>query len=569
MKSVNLIAGALSYACLPAILSATLLSAALSGQGTLQRGIYVDSMLGFQLKIPAKWKQVPTQVDERWIVAQFQSNQDYEGHVKLDGAYSVHKPMVRVIQFDEKAINAMKKVRTQKTGDNTTVRTLKLPYRDYKDYVKRNLRKGGFFFSSQEMGKKFGKYTVDKYEVKVEKLTRGGRRRFVAYVFKGEGIDFAVEFEFLEHKYKKLKKHATRSLNSFKLLPRIMDASQTSDVDDTFGKWLRLDWKKKSVDERHNLRRQTAAARAKKAIAGLPEGWKVSNSKHFTVLTHASKKYTSRLVKASETCRKWLEKRFGGINDEYVSKGIVRICRDDSEYSAYRTGSADAFSLDDREIATYEDKGAGNTGDHGTLFYALYNQFMADKDDLIYDRTPYWLSHGLELYFQAARVKGGKIDFKITDYEPEAFRTLRRKKITPMSVKKLMFITYKQYRKGNTDGHKVTYQLVTFLRFIESDAKKHKLLKSRKSDFILDYLRATVKASEEYEAKRKAGTLPTTEAETEEEEEKNAENKNDWYYKRRQTIGDAVNKTMCDWSEDQWKSIDKAYRSYLKKRKYL
>ena len=67
-----------------------LLAPATSAQGKLQGGVYADKKLGFRVKIPPRWAQVPTQVDEKWIVAQFQSNREYEGHVKLDGVFSIH-----------------------------------------------------------------------------------------------------------------------------------------------------------------------------------------------------------------------------------------------------------------------------------------------------------------------------------------------------------------------------------------------------------------------------------------------------------------------------------------------
>ena len=47
-----------------------LLASASPGQGKMERGFYVDKKFGFRIKIPPKWAQVPTQVDEKWIVAQ-------------------------------------------------------------------------------------------------------------------------------------------------------------------------------------------------------------------------------------------------------------------------------------------------------------------------------------------------------------------------------------------------------------------------------------------------------------------------------------------------------------------
>ena len=81
------------------ILAAGLLAGPVWAQGTFKRGFYEDPAKGFKVKVPAKWGQVPTQVDEKWIVAQFQSNREYEGHHKLDASYT-HKPKWDTLELD-------------------------------------------------------------------------------------------------------------------------------------------------------------------------------------------------------------------------------------------------------------------------------------------------------------------------------------------------------------------------------------------------------------------------------------------------------------------------------------
>ncbi|MEE2886118.1 MAG: hypothetical protein VX951_01690 [Planctomycetota bacterium] len=540
----------------------------LSAQGTLRRGVYSNSELGFQLKVPAKWTQVPTQVDERWVVAQFQSDMRYEGHVKLDGPRCRHRPTMRVIKFDEAVSKDIASV--GRDADDAAVRTHKRPYRNYRDYVKRNSSKGGFYFSVEKPGAKLGKYSVDIYEVKVEKLSRNGRRHYIAYVFRGTGIDFAVEFDFLEYKFKKLKSSALRCFRSFKLIPRTTGARQSSGIEDRItGTWLDPDWKNKSAAERRLLRRKIAELRARRAIAGLPRGWRVSESKHFTILSNASKKHTSRLVKSAETCRTWLDKRFGAMNDEYVSKGILRICRNYDEFSVYRTRSSDAVSLNNREIATYENKNLGNGAAFGPLFYSLYTQFMAEKHNLLHSSTPYWLRSGMEDYLRSARVRGSKIEFTSSTYVAKTFRLLRRSKVEPRTPRQLMNLADSQFSKGNKKDPVIAHQLETFFRFIESSRKQPKILESRGSDFVLDYLRESMKAAEEYETARKASKPSSTAAVTEAEEEERTRQRSGRIQKRRNAICKAVNGALCGWSDTEWQSLDRAYRVYLKQQKYL
>ncbi len=388
-----------------------LATALLPSQGTFKRGFYQDPGHGFKVKVPAKWAQVPTQVDEQWIVAQFQSNREYEGHHKLDDSYT-HKPLMRVIMFDHDVIK--EKYKTVKAGD-TEITKLKLPYRDYKDYCKRNLNKGGWFIHQEQKGRQ-GDLQVTRYQIKVEKGAIA-RLRYVCWVFHGQQADFAVEFEFLEHHVKKIKGQSMGPLRSFRFMARASDATSASD-EATPTEWDRDDWKALSWDDRFKRRQMIETRRANKAIQSLPQGWTVKKTKHFYVLSHAQKKYTDRLATVAGACRTWLDKRLGRVTDEYVMKGVLRICKDYGEYEAYRAGSRDAFSTEDREVVAYEDRDEGNAGlNFGIMFYGLFNQYIFDKDPYLYRFLPVWLHWAVWDYFDTAVMKGRKMVFRPVDYE--------------------------------------------------------------------------------------------------------------------------------------------------------
>ncbi|MHC5072438.1 MAG: hypothetical protein ACYTGO_18350, partial [Planctomycetota bacterium] len=351
-----------------------LAAALLPAQGVLKRGFYADPTKGFKVKVPTKWGQVPTQVDEKWIVAQFQSNKEYEGHHKLDDSWP-HKPLMRVIMFDHKVIK--EKYKTVKAGD-TEITRLKLPYRDYKDYCKRNLSKGGWFITQEQKGRQ-GDLQVTRYEIKVEKGARA-RLHYVCWVFHGQQADFAVEFEFLEHHFKRIKGQAMGPMRSFRFIARASNATSGEAVEATPTEWDRDEWKALSWDDRFKRRQSIEKQRAQKAIKSLPKGWTVKETKHFYVLSNAQKKYTDRIAAAAEACRTWLDKRLGKVTDEYVMKGVLRICKDYDQYAAYRTGSRDTFSAEDREVVTYEDRDEGSAGmSFGAMFYGLFNQYIYDK----------------------------------------------------------------------------------------------------------------------------------------------------------------------------------------------
>jgi hypothetical protein len=78
--------------------------------------------------------------------------------------------------------------------------------------VRRNLRGGGYHYSQEDSGT-VKKASVDKFE----KLAND-KMRYIGWVYKGQGVDFAVEFEVLESQYKKLRPQIMAKLGSFKFL---------------------------------------------------------------------------------------------------------------------------------------------------------------------------------------------------------------------------------------------------------------------------------------------------------------------------------------------------------------
>ena len=524
-------------------------------KGVLKGSTYIDKVNGYRVKVPFKWKEVPTQIDEQWIVSQFQCHREYEGHHKMDMS-AFHRPVMRVIMFDEEVIKNTK-YDTVKAGRLTTT-TIRLPYRNYKDYVKRNLSKGGFFFTKEEEGK-MGKLQVSRYEVKVEKMANNGRRQFVAWVYKGQGISFAVEFEYLTHHFKKIRKYGDKCLKTFKFIERKGAVAEEKLI--STSKWTRRDWKKMEPRVRHDKRKAIAEQRIRKAINSLPKGWVAKETKHFVVLTHASKKYTKRVLIAVECCRAWLENRLGNVTPEYVTRGIVRICRTTEEMNLYRTGSRDAFSADDREVVTYENKGAGNTGSHyGGLFFGLYNQYMYDKDEYLYWHVPAWIDYAYMDYFLTATIKGKTLQFKQSQHETNSFREMRRKKVKVLTPKELMHVTTEILRKGNNLEKYTSEQILRYLRFMEGKGKKHKLFKG--NDFILKYMRETIVQAEDYIDKNPATRRSDADTEAEEEEQANSNNK--YFSVRRTKICENINKVLCNWTEAEWASLTKTFERYCK-----
>jgi hypothetical protein len=100
---------------------------------------------------------------------------------------------------------------------------------------------------------------------------------------------------------------------------------------------------------------------------------------------------------------------------------------------------------------------------------------------------------------------------------------------------------------------------VNLLRFMEGPGKRHKLFRSR--DFILEYMKESIRVAEKYLDENPNEVVA---AKTEEEEESQARRQKDAVAQRRTAILTRVNKKLCNWSEKEWDSLDRAYARFCK-----
>ncbi len=141
-------------------------------------GLHKDEELGFQIQVPKDWKAVPLAAGERWMVAKYLSNREYQ--TKKEWGY-LHTPEMRVILFPAEVVKDRgPKVKKKEDGTAISVR-FKSDYVDYKSYIEKNSY-GGYFFDKEEETTVNG-IPATCYEIKFEKLTVP--RRAVAWVFKG------------------------------------------------------------------------------------------------------------------------------------------------------------------------------------------------------------------------------------------------------------------------------------------------------------------------------------------------------------------------------------------------
>lgn len=536
-----------------------LLSCLLVGPVLAQKaGIHQDTKRGFALKIPEKWTTVPVQIDEKWIVAKFLCNRSYETKSRDFTDYGEHKPVLQVIEFSDEARKL--RVNEEQRGDTTYI-SKNVPYRDYKDYLKRNLSEG-FYVDKEVAGTEAG-VACTKFSVKIEKGAQM-KRRLTTWVFRAEGGEFAVECEVLEDHYEKLEPMVLAALKSFKLIPRTTAATEAAVTGGKGGDamWTkdREQWRKLTKEDRQGRRKRIEEDRMGKMQKELPAGWTAKRTKHYLVLSHADQKFTTRLVEAAEAYRTWLESSFDGVSDEYVMQGIIRVCADSDEAQAYVKGSNnyDSFNADDREVVTYQDKGEGNAGtDWGRLFSGMMDQYLYDKDSLLYTNLPTWLHSALYAYVSAAKMRGGKLVLEADDYENDEIRDAGRTDAF-LGLKEIMGTKAEEREAGKAPPRSFWAQATRWLRFIVGPGQKKPELK----DFLVRYMQSTITAAAALEADRMSGVRGA--ANTEEEEEQRAKENKDFWKRRRIEVMARIT-TELGWSDSSWLSLEKDFHEFMKK----
>lgn len=531
------------------------------------KGFYVNEELGFRVKVPEEWSEIPVRIDENWIVSKFLSKKTWLSKSKEWN--EEHRPLMTVIVFTEDATR-FKGWAQQQRGNTTFTRITDLPYRDYQDYLKRNLA-NGYFFQVEETGESAGT-KLDRFEILQHK--RDPAKRLLAWVFHGEDMDVAIEFEVLEDRIDRLRAVCEQSLASFRFdeggkLRSKGPSTGPADAalaDSKLWTEFRDEWKKAPRKERHRLRKDVEERRFEKLRETTPESWTITESKHFLVISHADPKTTKRMTDSIETFREWCNETLGELTDEYVRRGVLRICADDAEYMAYFKGSGDSWTFssgEDREIVTYKDGYAGSSGlGAGELFDDILEMYLADLDPLLLMYTPSWLRAGMVDFVTSANIKGNELDFRVDDYEREELKELERQGKLK-TLRELMTLDEEAYWKEVSTGRRTRSQLTNAFRFLIGPARSQPQLKH----FLFNYLTAVIVVADEHRKKWEAEPVEVDkEPETEEQEEARVkkQSKDDSWRKKRRAIHEAVSLKALTFDAKTWERLENAYGKFAK-----
>ncbi len=328
------------------------------------QGVHEDTKLGYKLRPPREFTAIPLQPDEEWIVARWLSEKPYFQNDPTTGWTMDHKPEIHVICFQDAVVNADRVEVEKKTDAKSELIkiTLKNPYKNYRDYLKRTYSDGGYHVEKEEAAEVDG-VKVECLEIKVERGTWGGPRRIVTWIFDGPTADYAVQFELVEAAWSKLRKDVLSSLRSFRLVAATGGAASVTggkpvvkDLDQEL-----TDWNKLTPSQRMMRKIEEQKKTQEKATADLIDGWRAKKMGRCFVIFDVDEKAAQAYATGATAVLDYLDKEFGWLGDtEYVREPTIRVCKSSDEEMMYRKGSSWSFG---QEIVTHKDlRGGGLSG---------------------------------------------------------------------------------------------------------------------------------------------------------------------------------------------------------------
>lgn len=498
-----------------------------------QKGTHRDGRIGFELKPPPRWQEIPLQVGESWIVAKYQSDRELQTYEKDKGSWR-QKPELTVVAFLTGQIEREDVEENEDEGQRAEVRVrATIPFRDYEEYLK-TVRSG--FYIEKDVTEQEEGMAVRKLEVKLETMGRPASR-LVAWIFPLEVGDVAVEMFCFEDSWDKYEKVFEKVLRSFKPIERTEDL----DLASATGGYLSFYFGDLDPEQRR-LRRQEAERQLWEQLSSsLPDGWDVDEYDGVKVANHADDKFAKKCAQRVIAVRTWLEDTFPHVGaEEYTRVPILQICADRDEEASFLRGTG----FGSNTITTHKDKLFGsNSSEWDYISRRTTYLWFFDKDNDLWLNLPIWLNIGLSYAVGYADVKGKSLDFG-TDYFKRAWRELGAE---PQPVRSLLAIADEE------QAWDTVLQCMALTRFLaDSRSRKYRELLPA----YVDHVRAIVDEIREEEKDLEKPPKPTNE---EEEEAWFAERKERAKARRARILEEAMSRTFAGWDESDWSSFEKDY----------
>lgn len=521
------------------VLMLALVAGPLTAPAAAQKGVHKDARVGFELKPPRGWQQIPLQASESWIVAKYQSDKQERTYDPQTQSSYTFRSDLTVIAFLTEQIERADVEEEEDEGEKAEIRVrATIPFRDYVEYLQKTSK--GFFIEEDET-KAVDGMQVRQLSVKFEPLA-GPSVRLLAWVFPLEVGEVAVQVTCLDDNLSKTKRAFDKVFRSFQPIERTEDLN----VQARTGGFVSLFVGSLDPQQRM-LRRQELERQEWEAISGdLPDGWKAKEFYGVKVVNHVDDKYAKKCAERVNAVRRWLEETFPDVApEEYTRTPIVRICESRDEERAFFRGTPSLNGSN--EIVTHKDTTFGATsGEWNYISRRTLQLWFFDKDFDLFLNMPVWLRIGLENAVGFADVKGKSLDFGT-----DQFKRMLRGLDEPLAARELLTLA-----NEDQDWPSVL-QCMALSRFLlDSRSRKHREILPAYVGHVRDILD---EIREEDEGKEQPAK-PTNE----EEEEA--------YFKQRQerakALGarmreEAMSRAFAGWAESDWSDFEKAYRDSI------
>jgi hypothetical protein len=478
---------------------------------------YKNDRWGFKVRVPSGWITAALSADEEWIACKHFAKREVQAKKALWWATS--RPEMWVIGFPHARQEERGARKTEDEKKRKEVIYFKSPYKNYKDFLKRErwYVGGGYFFTEEEEGE-HADMKVTKYEIKVDKLV-DAPFRILTWVYHFDDIDFAVQFKVYEDFFRSYKKTFLTCVRSFRRIDRkrALPGSTTTGEKKIFED---EDEKDLTPEERAQRRKDRVEQQYQREIDNLPKSWYHLRTDHFLVLSNGSKRYTKDILKHSEAIRLYLDSTFGSLGADYVPPAIIRVFETYAEYKAYTQGTRRFWFSGVTQVLVQE----GDSQE--SVNWELTRQWFYNKNKDLDWNMPRWIDQGLSEHMSFARSKGKKVKFVFDSWDKEKLKTLL-KKDEAVPLKDLISGRHEEERKGPSlkggfeEWEKFSRQNVqagSVVTYLLTKGNRGKL-----KGALANYLTALIGAIEEAEAEYDAEIKELGEEEKQEAEAQRAD----------------------------------------------
>jgi hypothetical protein len=367
-----------------------------------QKPNVTEPRIGAQFAVPKGWLELPGDHDRHATLRLFAAPRALASR----GATS-HTPVLRVMFFG-------------KGGDDTKDVVDGLPratpFRGLVDFARRGLGATDVKEQPQKAG--------DVQATRVTADGIGGERTLLGQCWALDDGEAALCVEVVTNQVDKLGKDVDAILGSIAAAPRVAAARVVPP-------WLAdPEWTKKDAAARVAARRAWAQD-VVAATAKAPQlGFKVSASKHWTVLSSADAAFTKKAVNAAEVAREFFGKRLPELAVEPPLPAVLRVFDSIDQYRALLAvrGDEREFDAPSRECYVVNDRDNGGPNGFGPLLRAVLWNVLDDYDPAVLPGLPRWLDLGFWELLRSSTFDGKKYEFAPSDVERGRLEYYRQKR---------------------------------------------------------------------------------------------------------------------------------------------